>query len=1074
MADPPSSAHEDLRTDGKRPHVAGTSDPGRTGVSLDGPTPALSAIDYIRAIIESFPFPAWVKDASGRFVAVNRCFAESVGLAGPGHAIGRTDVDFATPALAARYQADDREVMRTGSAKSVEEFIESGGRSIWVESFKAPVKGPDGSVVGTYGFAREITARKRAQNLLEIQRDLGLALVEAPDIVHTFRVLLDHALRLPDVQGAGVYEVRPDGAFDLRAHGGVTARFVAQVQVMPASVPEVRAFVSGRTLRSWEDFEPGLLSLLHEEGLRAVVILPIAEGGRVIGCLNLATRTRDRVDDDAILALEAMCAHVGHVLQRLRVQSALKESEARWGFALEGAGDGVWDWHVPSGRVFYSHRWKEMLGYSDDEIGDTYEEWASRVHPEDRTGVEREPGRHYRHELPHFATEHRLRRRDGTYMWVLDRGRVVEWDASGVPVRVIGIQSDISGRKRDEAALRESAEFLRDVITSTSDGILVEDGRGRVLIANERFATLWRIPPEMLATGDERAMLEWVLDQLEDPEGFKARVTELAGSERDCMDMIAFKDGRFFERHSSPLMREGRVAGRVWSFRDVTESRRHETLFRSLIAATPDAFTAFDAQLSIIDWSPQAEQLFGWTAAEILGAPAAGRLLPAEEAERLVGGLVEFVRTGQSREIGRVRRQTGLRKDGSEFAAEVQIGASRLGGEWRFSGLFRDITPRIVADERLAQAEKLEAIGQLTGGLAHDFNNILGIVLGNLDLVSASPPEERADLLGAARKAAERGAEVTRALLAIARRQELSPGSVDVNTLIDDLLPLLAHSAGKRIALSFEAWPGSVVSHLDPGGFNNAMLNLVLNARDAMPDGGEIHIRTEVLNLGTDAPAPLVDGAYNLIEVRDTGVGMSPEVAARAFDPFFTTKGRGKGTGLGLAMVYGFARQSGGTAVVRSGVGRGSVFQLYLPALVDDAASQPAEDRPAPPVTVGGRERVLLVDDEPLLLNVVRRWLIDLGYQVTAVSSPGDALLCLAAGKVDVLVSDVIMPGQMDGVDLAAEAERLYPGMAILLISGYPEGLVEKSQGRWRLLDKPFTRDQLDRMVRATVAGRKA
>ena len=898
--------------------------------------------------------------------------------------------------------------------------------------------------------------------------------MEAPDAERTYRVLLDHALRLPDVQGAGMYVGRADGAFELRAHCGFTPAFVSKVGVMPSSIPEVQAFTAGRTLRAWEDFGPDLVSVLREEGLRAVVVLPIAEGGCVSGCLNLASRTHDAIDNDAILALEAMCAHVGHVLQRLRAQSALKESEARWGFALEGAGDGVWDWHVPSGKVFYSRRWKAMLGYANDEVGDTHEEWASRVHPDDRTSVEIDPGRHYRHEQPHFATEHRLRSRDGSYRWVLDRGRAVEWDQDGAPVRVIGIQTDISGRKRAEAALRESAEFLRDVIASTSDGILVEDGHGRVLIANERFAELWRIPPEMLASRDERAMRGWVLDQLEDPERFTARVAELSDTERDCVDVIAFKDGRFFERHSSPLMREGRVAGRVWSFRDVTETRRHETLFQSLIAATPDAFAAFDAHLRIVDWSPQAEQLFGWTTEEILGTQAAGRLLPAEDAERLEAGLVEFVQTGQSRDIGRVRRQTGLRKDGSEFAAEVQIGASRLGGEWRFSGFVRDITPRVVADERLAQAEKLEAIGQLTGGLAHDFNNILGIVLGNLDLVATSPPEERSDLLGAARKAAERGAEVTRALLAIARRQELSPGSADINTLIDDLLPLLAHSAGKRVTLSFEACPGAVVSHLDPGGFNNAMLNLVLNARDAMPDGGKIRIRTEVVNLGTDAPAPLVDGPFNLVEVRDTGVGMPPEVAARAFDPFFTTKGRGKGTGLGLAMVYGFARQSGGTAVVRSAVGRGSAFQLYLPVLVDDASSQPTGEDATTPVTVGGRERVLLVDDEPSLLNIARRWLVDLGYDVTAVSSPSEALLYLAAGKVDVLVSDVIMPGSMDGVDLATEAERLYPGMAILLISGYPEGLVEKIQGRWLLLDKPFTRDQLDRMIRATVAGRVA
>jgi PAS domain S-box-containing protein len=902
-----------------------------------------------RALVETFPFPAWVKDLQSRFVSVNRRFAETAGVAEPADLLGRTDFDIWPADLASRYVDDDKAVLKDGTPRLIEEAIEHQGARVWFESFKAPVKATDGSVVGTYGFSREITDRKRAQSMVELQRDLGLALAEAPDAEHAYAALLDHALRLPGIEASGLYEVRSDGAFVLRAHRGLSNDFVARVNIMPADVPEVLASRSGLTLRASRDFGPSLWEALRNEGLREVVVLPISDEGQVRGCLNLASRTHDRIADDVVIALEAMGVHVGQVLERLRAQGALRESEARWGFALEGAGDGVWDWDVPGGKVFYSRRWKEMLGYSEDEIGNDFEEWSSRVHPDDRGNVEGEPGRHYRRELSSFSTEHRLRRKDGSYTWVLDRGRVVEWAADGAPLRVIGIQSDISERKRADAALRESAEFLRDVIASTSDGIFVDDNQGHVLIANERFSRLWRIAPELLATMDERAIRASVLDQLEDPAGFQARVAELSGTDREALDLIAFADGRRFERRSCPLMREGKVAGRVWSFLDVTQ--------------------------------------------------------------------------------------------------------------------------RVLADERLAQAEKLEAIGLLTGGLAHDFNNILGIVLGSIDLAATSPREEWRELLSAARKAAERGAEVTRALLAIARRQELSPGTVDVNASIHDLLPLLAQTAGKRVTLTFDPWAGPVRSHLDPGGFNNAMLNLVLNARDAMPEGGEIHIRTAVITLGAEGPAPLPAGRFNLVEVRDTGVGMPPDVAARAFDPFFTTKGRGKGTGLGLAMVYGFARQSGGTAVIRSSVSRGSVVQLYLPVLSEERAAADTPRVKDATAAAGGHERVLLVDDEPALLDVARRWLTDLGYLVTAVSSPGEALAFLAERSADVLVSDVIMPGQMDGVDLATEVERRWPGMAILLISGYPEGLVEKIQGRWMLLDKPFTRDQLDRMIRATVAG---
>jgi PAS domain S-box-containing protein len=1030
---------------------------------------------FDRAILDSLPFLAWLKDVDSRYVAVNRWFAQAGGHASPDDLVGKTDFDLTTPALAERYRADDRWVMAARTPKVVDEPIWLSGREIWFETFKAPVEDEDGTLLGTVGFARDIDERKRTERLLEVQRDLGVALAEAEESGAAYSALLRFALDVPGVQAAGVYESREDGAFVLRVHEGLSEAFVSRIAVVPPDLPEMQVVLRGRRICSWRDFGPSFTALLQRERLRAAVVIPIRRAGQVAGCLNLASDVSDRIGEDAVLSLETMCLHFGHVLDRLGTQEALRESEARWGFALEGAGDGVWDWHVPSGRVFYSRRWKEMLGYDEHEIGDTYEEWSSRVHPDDRPQVEIEPGRHFRGELPHFATEHRLRRKDGTYMWVLDRGRVVERDADGNAVRVIGIQTDISERKRAEAALRDSEQFLRDVITSTSDGILVEDGRGRVLIASQRFAQMWRIPRDLLASNDELAMRAFVLDQLEDPEAFDQRVRELSGTDVDSSDTLVFKDGRFFERYSSALIRDGKIAGRVWSFRDVTATRRSETLFRSVIASTPDAFVAFDADLTILDWSAQAEQLFGWTAAEILGQPAAGKLWPTEVAATLVAGLSRFIRSGRSNVVGRVRRESAMRRDGSEFPAELQLGASRIGGQWRFSAFVRDITERVLADERLAQAEKLEAIGQLTGGLAHDFNNVLGIVIGNLDLVAgAESDRERAELVAAARDAAARGAEVTRALLSIARRQQLSPRNADVNSLLRELAPLLRHTAGKRVTLSIEAGEEPGLSHVDQGGFNNALLNLVINARDAMPAGGEIRVRTDVVTLGSDAPAPLAEGQFVLVEVSDTGIGMPPEVAARAFDPFFTTKGRGKGTGLGLAMVYGFARQSGGTAVIHSAVGRGTTVQVYLPAASEEPASEVTAGSPRETGTVGGHERVLLVDDEPALVEVGRRWLVALGYDATAVTNPAAAVRLLSTEPFDALVSDVVMPGEMDGVGLATEAARLQPGICILLVSGYPEGLGEKIQGRWPLLDKPYTRDQLAAMLRRALGRRPA
>ena len=890
-----------------------------------------------RALIETLPFVAWVKDKEGRFVAVNRQFAEGVGEADPERLVGRTDFDVSPREFAERYQADDRVVMETRSPRTVEEQIHLAGRDSWFETFKAPVEAEDGSVIGTVGFARDIGDRKRSERLLEVQRDLGVALAQAGCSAAAYTAIAKHALDVAGVEGVGVYEALPDRTFALRSHFGLSDGLLARVRVMPFEWLPTLVREHASAVVEMCDLAPDLLALAKGEGFRAVVVLPIERGGKLSGCLELASRRVDRIADAAVLALQTMCVHFGHVLDRLATQEALRESEARWKFALEGTGDGVWDWHVPSGRVFYSQRWKAMLGYEEHEIGGTYEDWASRVHPDDFARVEAESGRHHRGEIPNFATEHRLRRKDGSYIWVLDRGHVIEWDGNGKALRVIGIQTDISERKRSEAALRESEQFLRDVIESTSDGVLVDDGQGRVLIVNRRFGQMWRMDEAFAASRDETAMRAFVLDQLADPEGFEEGVRDLSGADRDDVGLLAFRDGRFFERYSSALVRDGQVAGRVWSFRDVTEKRRGELLFRSVIESTSDAFVAFDATLRVIDWSPQAEQLFGWTAAEVVGRAATGVIWPVEVAATLSAGLARYVKDGQSRVVGRVWRQPALRKDGTQFPAELQLGASHIGGEWRFSGFVRDVTERVLADERLAQAEKLEAIGQLTGGLAHDFNNLLGILIGNLDLFAdASSEDERQELLQAMRVAADRGADVTRALLAIARRQQLAPRSADLNSLLRELAPLLRHTAGKRVRLSIEASAEPLLSHVDQGGFNNALLNLIINARDAMPEGGEIHVRTDVVQWGTDAPAPLVDGHFNVVEVGDTGMGMPPEVAARAFDPFFTTKGRGQGTGLGLAMVYAFARQSGGTAVIRSTVARGTTVRLYLPQAAEE------------------------------------------------------------------------------------------------------------------------------------------
>lgn len=376
---------------------------------------------------------------------------------------------------------------------------------------------------------------------------------------------------------------------------------------------------------------------------------------------------------------------------------------------------------------------------------------------------------------------------------------------------------------------------------------------------------------------------------------------------------------------------------------------------------------------------------------------------------------------------------------------------------------YRDLLER-------TESQKLAAIGQLTGGLAHDFNNLLGVVVGNLDFLGEKLPGDKHHK--AALDAALRGAEVTRSLLAVARRQPLEVEVHDLNALVAEMVPLLVSSAGSPALLVASLHPEPLPARLDAGGLSNVVLNLVINARDAL-DGrqGEKRITLTTSRQGVSEPIHgLAPGAYAVLEVADTGPGMSEAVRAQAFEPFFTTKERGHGTGLGLAMVFGYAQQLGGTATIDSTEGTGTHVRVWLP--LDESPSGAAAAAVAKAVAPATRSvrapdpaarppRVLVVDDEPGLRELACTWLRSFGFDVVEVESADAALACLGAGAYDAMFTDVVMPGTLDGIGLAHEAQRRCPELRILLTSGYSEGLLAQPDLPWVLLKKPYRKADL-------------
>ncbi|MBL0931483.1 MAG: response regulator, partial [Alphaproteobacteria bacterium] len=386
----------------------------------------------------------------------------------------------------------------------------------------------------------------------------------------------------------------------------------------------------------------------------------------------------------------------------------------------------------------------------------------------------------------------------------------------------------------------------------------------------------------------------------------------------------------------------------------------------------------------------------------------------------------------------------------------------------------RDVTQRkadeaklLESQSQLAQAQKMEAVGQLTGGIAHDFNNLLAVIIGNLDLLRAGETEDATEMLDTAIHAANRGAELTRRLLAFSRRQTLQPRHVDPNALIDNLTTLFKRTLGANIEVDvrLSADVGGVI--VDPAQLESALLNLAVNARDAMPGGGRLTVATRRVELDADYAslrADVMPGAYEAISVTDTGAGMPPEIAERAFEPFFTTKGIGKGSGLGLSMVYGFAKQSGGHATIYSEPGRGTTVTIYLPRHQVDKRSA-AGTTPAEVRARGTGQSILVVDDNSDICKLVATQLRSLGYDVQVAGDGPQALARLAEGPTPAaLLTDIMMPGNMDGTAIAAEARKRHPALPVVYMSGYAEG----GESRDRIvadgaafLQKPFSKAQL-------------
>lgn len=510
---------------------------------------------------------------------------------------------------------------------------------------------------------------------------------------------------------------------------------------------------------------------------------------------------------------------------------------------------------------------------------------------------------------------------------------------------------------------------------------------------------------------------------------------------------------------------------------DVSETRKfqddiseREAHLRSILATVPDPMVVIDEAGSVTSFSSAAERLFGYSSREVIGRNVR-MLMPSPYREEHDKYISDYLRTGRARIIGLGRVVKGRRKDGSTFPMELSVGEAIFNDTRIFTGFIRDLTSRQRIEEELRQSQKMEAVGQLTGGLAHDFNNLLTVICGNLEMLEPLIDDDyQRELLREAQEAADDGAKLTGQLLAFGRRQPLKSESIDLGSLVSGFSELLRRTLGETIELRTAIKGSSHIALVDKSQLQSALLNLALNARDAMPTGGSLTLDISQVRLDTDyamMDPELRPGDYILIAVTDTGKGMPEDVKARAFEPFFTTKGVGVGTGLGLSMVYGFVKQLGGHVQLYSELDKGTTIRIYLPA-IGSAGVQNSRKTPSAEDAPGGTERILVVEDDERVRRVVVARLTKAGYSVLESQDAANALELLSTSEpIDLLFTDIIMPGGMTGDELASKAVLLRPGLKVLFTSGYAEpGIANRSLPTASWLKKPYTAQELSIRLR--------
>lgn len=896
---------------------------------------------------------------------------------------------------------------------------------------------------------------------------------------------------------------------------------------------------------------------------------------------------------------EYNCAVVRDVTELRRMVESLRTSESRLRLSVQASQIGLWDWDLRTNEIHYSPDWKSLIGYREDELPNQPEGWQKWIHPDDVESAFRNLRSYVSAPQGQYQAEFRMRHQDGNYRSFRTQADVVR-DETGVPVRMLGCQIDITDRIKADRILRDREQLLGIVTSSARAGLVVISDQYEFLFVNQAYADIvglsieaiegkqipalfpqfWDVLKNRLDTALAGKRVEWevqfppdrpipearwlraMYEPRLDPEGRTTVVAvviditdqKLAEQEvrlseekyRSLMEVLPAAvliktDGRisycnpFLSRllgFESPDHLIGKTPFEIYApefhdqirqrmdlilktqqpfhpievrlrrvdgstipvtsvatpityagrtdllvvLTDLTERERSFDFLRSVLTSLNDVLITIDEWGTIILVSHSIQNMFGYEREEVVGQHLR-LLMPEPYASTHDEAISSYILSRISNVLGKVRELIGKKKDGTLFPIELTVTEFLLNGRRHFTGIVRDISDRRKLEDQLRQSQKMEAVGRLAGGVAHDFNNLLTVINGYSEMVlmQSDPENPIIPWISEIRDAGDRASRMTRQLLSFSRKAIIEPKLINLNELVEELVSLLTRLIGENIRLRVITDPKLSLIMADIGQLEQVIMNLVVNARDAMPDGGNLSITTTNFSLLENqfefSDLPL--GNYVQLTVSDTGIGIRPEEIDLIFEPFFTTKKVGEGTGLGLSVVHGVVKQEGGGIHVESTPGAGTTFRILFPAAEQAEKSLPAHGELE---SVRGSETILLVEDDDAVRDVAEQALSAQGYQVLCAQNGTEALRIAEEhrNQIQLIVTDVVMP-ELGGLDLAESIRAKHPRIAILYVSGYTgENIARREIDALKehFLQKPFTPLGLARKVRSLLDGR--